>query len=91
MKYARPILVTDTLILSGKQNVCGVKLIPGLDAFAKVELFDEADTSKTATKLVDELKTEAGISRESTIKYITVNGLYVDVTGTGAKAVVYIA
>ncbi len=85
------VYTTDTQVATGKIFIKGLALFPNGSDACNVEIYDEADADKTATKKIASLRALATVS-ESIIfddPLVLSEGCYLDINGTGAVAYLY--
>ena len=93
MYSGRPVVVetgTTKQIAISKVTIVGVLLIPDGSNAATVTIHNEADNSQTASKLAAGLRSLATVSKDLLQEVYCHEGAYVEVLGTGAKAIVYV-
>ncbi len=92
MYSGRPrVVATGTPIqITGKVTIVGILLIPDGSNVATVTIHNEADNSQTASTLAAGLRSLATVSKDHLQEIYCDKGAYVEVLGTGAKAIIYV-
>ncbi len=82
----------DTQVSTDKITLWGYALTIGGDNDGSIEIYDEADDSKTASALAGVARIQDGNSQNVHFNkpLLLKSGCYVNITGTNARAVVYI-
>lgn len=85
------VYTNDTQVASAKHFIRGVALFPDGSNACNVEIYNEADSSKTATKRVASLRAPATESKKIIFDepLLLNEGCYLDINGTGAVAYLY--
>lgn len=83
---------TDTQVATDKIHIKGLALFPDGSNACNVEIYDEADDSKTAASKIASLRVTATESRSIIFNepLVLSQGCYLDINGTGATAFLYI-
>lgn len=88
-------ITADTQISDHKIKVWGIILYPVSGASGSIVLYDEADSSKTAAKIVAALRSPYAATETASKEVMFPKpllcsaGLYADIGGTGATAIIY--